>query len=171
MWFGDESSDPPVLAAPIYADGRGWNQRCAVITTCSLGRLTQDHRQVYIRIRDTFQFEFNNVRICASAEGVKGVGVAISLPGGSTIARNVNVAAGINSNAPASLCERCPIEGMPLVCSGTVQFNHGDVITATAVGVKRVGVAIFLPGAGTESRGVDIAARIDRNAVASINTD
>ncbi len=66
---------------------------------------------------------------------------------------------------------RRPLEGMPPVCPDAVQLNHSGVATATAEGVKGVGVAIALPGAGTESRGVDIAARIDRNAVAIVNTD
>ncbi len=74
--------------------GSGWNQRCAVITIRSPGRLTQDHRQIdihFCKIREAFQFECDNVGICASAEGVKGVGVAIALPGAPTIARNVKL--------------------------------------------------------------------------------
>ena len=105
------------------------------------------------------QFQHNDV--CTSTVRVDGGCGTWPLPGGLTIARDVDVATRIYSNAipPVSIPTGCPVEGMPDASPRVVQFDHDDIVIISAMRVERA-----TPTGVTIARDVDVVACIYGNA-------
>ncbi len=139
----------PEAAMSVGAFGVTWLQ------------VVPSHFQMPAPAKDRIQRRFCHLQhkdIIAAAIGLKGVCIAVTLPGGSAISRHINIAAAVYSYAIAEIIVAIgSVKCVPLIGSVSVKLQNKDVI-APAIGMNWVCIAVTLPGGSAISRHIHIVA-------------